>query len=71
MDNIGSDPSALQAVGFWNGIWKDATNSLGFSTSTTRKKGYKNEKKFMFGSSDACSSVCILQKRNGKSACTH
>ena len=39
LDNIGSDPSAWQAVGFWNGIWKDATNSLGFSTSTTRKKG--------------------------------
>lgn len=71
LDNIGSDPSAWQAVGFWNGIWKDATNSLGFSTSTTRKKGYKNEKKFMFDSSDACASVCILQKRNGKSACTH
>lgn len=71
LDNIGSDPSAWQAVGFWNGIWKDATNSLGFSTSTTRKKGYKNEKKFMFDSGDACASVCILQKRNGKSACTH
>ncbi len=71
LDNIGSDPSAWQAVGFWNGIWKDATNSLGYSTSTTRKKGYKNEKKFMFDSGDACASVCILQKRNGKSACTH
>ena len=71
LDNIGSDPSVWQAVGFWNGIWIDATNSLGFSTSTTRKKGYKNEKKFMFDSSDACASVCILQKRNGKSACTN
>lgn len=71
MDNIGSDASAWQAVGFWKGIWKDATNSSGFSTSTTRIKGYKNEKKFMFDSSDACPSVCILQKRNGKSACTH
>ena len=71
LDNIGCDPSAWQAVGFWNGIWKDATNSSGFSTSTTRKKGYKNEKKFMFDSSDACASVCILQKRNGKSACTN